>query len=109
MPLHQAIVNNSIFCVKLLIDKNSVNVKGWKDYTPLIYACSFARFNQEIIEILLDHGADINAQSEEGETALHFAARNGHVELFKLLEMNGADLNIYNNKKERAVHLLFSK
>ena len=35
--------------------------------------------------MLLDHGAKVNAATDEGHTALHIAAENGHIEAVKIL------------------------
>lgn len=44
-----------------------------------------------VAKLLIDHGANINAQDERGWTALHFAARCGHKQLAKLLLNDKAD------------------
>ena len=52
------------------------------------------RGHQEIVKILLDHGAHINWQQENKKThALYEAACKGHEETVKLLIDNGADVN----------------
>ena len=58
-----------------------VTVGGWK--TPI-----------EIARLLLAKGIAVNAQNEEGETALMVAAEKGQTELVNLLLDNGADLNL---------------
>jgi ankyrin repeat protein len=47
-----------------------------------------------LIEALLNHGADINAQDENGGTALIYAAEFGHVKAVRLLLDHHADVNI---------------
>jgi len=41
----------------------------------------------------LAKGADVNAQNEDGDTALMFAAGNGHIEIVQELLAKGADVN----------------
>lgn len=44
----------------------------------------------EIVELLLDHGADVNAPTGQGWTALHLAAHGGYLELVDVLLARGA-------------------
>lgn len=48
-----------------------------------------------VMELLLNHGADINATAnqERGQTALQMAAGGGHLDAMKLLLDRGADIN----------------
>ncbi|NDH10071.1 MAG: ankyrin repeat domain-containing protein, partial [Gammaproteobacteria bacterium] len=48
----------------------------------------------EVVKALLASGADVNAQTKQGVTALMTAAYNGHVEVVKALLAGGADLNV---------------
>ena len=41
----------------------------------------------------LDAGADVNAGDEDGWTALHRAASNGHTHVVKLLVLRGANVD----------------
>ncbi len=50
----------------------------------------------EVVEALLDSGADINARDEQNQTALHKAASRGHTPVVKLLLERGADVNAKN-------------
>jgi ankyrin repeat protein len=50
----------------------------------------------EIVEALLDSGADINARDEQNQTTLHKAASRGHTPIVKLLLERGADVNAKN-------------
>jgi ankyrin repeat protein len=44
--------------------------------------------------ILINRGADVNAQDEYGDTPLMYAARNGHSQTAMLLLSSGADVNV---------------
>jgi uncharacterized protein len=59
--------------------------------TPLHSACAIS--NNEAAELLIKHGADVNAKQMQGVTPLHSAAHNGRTTLVQLLIDNGADPN----------------
>lgn len=48
----------------------------------------------EIVKMLLEHGAMVDAQTPEGHTALHFAADRGHPDVVRRLLANGASRDI---------------
>ncbi|CAH1153955.1 unnamed protein product [Phaedon cochleariae] len=49
---------------------------------------------QEIIEFLLDKGADVNQRDKQGRTILHYAAGACKIELVKYLVNRGATINV---------------
>ena len=57
----------------------------------------------EVVALLLEHGADINARSQDGGTALHAAAFLGRAETVKLLLEKGADTTLRNNMRSPAI------
>jgi hypothetical protein len=63
-----------------------------KDYadgmTPLLYASR--QNNLELVELLLEHGADINAKAKDGNTALSIAFTNGNTPIYNYLKEHGA-------------------
>jgi ankyrin repeat protein len=59
----------------------------------------------DILQSLLDAGADINAKDTAGYTALMWAAGLGHTDTVKLLLDHGADVHIENNYKNTALGL----
>lgn len=50
------------------------------------------------VQLLLDAGASIDAQHEEGDTALHHAIQMGHFAIARLLIGRGANQRIRNNE-----------
>lgn len=78
--------------VKLLISKDAdVNKTGW---TPLHYAASGAKI--DVMEVLLEHSAYIDAESPNGSTPLMMAAMYGNVDAVRLLLEAGADPTLKN-------------
>ena len=84
--------------VKLLVDAGAdVNLYGWP---PLAYAAYNG--HAQIVDYLLKRGARIDATTENGSSALFFAARFGHIEVVELL-LNKADPTIANENGDTAV------
>ncbi|HVI39214.1 MAG TPA: ankyrin repeat domain-containing protein, partial [Anaerovoracaceae bacterium] len=72
-----------------------VNIVGGSGWTPLHQACQFGKGNpMEVINVLLDQNANIDAQNDNGETPLHLACRNLYVDIAKTLLIRGASPNI---------------
>ncbi|MCY3740848.1 MAG: CotH kinase family protein [Candidatus Poribacteria bacterium] len=57
----------------------------------------------EVVALLLEHGADVNAKSRDGGTPLHAAAFLGRAETVKLLLKKGADTTLRNNMGSIAI------
>ena len=106
MSIHQAVENEDIDAIKTIIDRgadlNEVNeIDGsHKGFTALAIACML--MNVEIITLLIDGGADVNAKDNEGRTCLLFLGRNARVddknkqlkkEVIKLFKKSGYDFN----------------
>ena len=62
------------------LDPNSRGLNG----RPALIAYVW-RDNKERVEKLLAHGADVNVQDNDGDTALHGAAQTGNVEVIRRL------------------------
>jgi len=80
--------------VKLLLDKGAnPNIASNNQFkvAPIHSACAISAF--DIAELLIKHGADVNAKQMQGVTPLHSAAHNGQTKLSKLLIDNGAAIN----------------
>ena len=59
----------------------------------------------EVLELLLNAGADVEAKNADGETPLHQAAKNGHADAIKALKEAGADVEAKNADGETPLHL----
>lgn len=59
-----------------------------------LWACQFGR--NEVVEFLLEHGADLRDQAGTGETGLHWAVVGGQLSTVKLLLARGAPLEEIN-------------
>lgn len=76
--------------VRVLIKNHPslVNFYGG-DNSPLILAADCG--NREIVDLLLEAGADVNYCNATGETALSAACFNGDINIVKLFLEKGAD------------------
>eukprot|EP00796_Vickermania_ingenoplastis_P006431 gene6431-4635_t len=96
-------------CMKTCVNVNTiaellkigagVDVKGDDGETPLFIA-SFQN-REDVVQLLLSNGADVNATSTgRKDTALHAASRLGYEGLIQLLLKKGANVNARNAKQE---------
>lgn len=104
--LFRAARGADIPAMKLLLEHGAlVELPQENDVTPLIVAAGYraspidtrGRFRTEAqaikaTQLLLDHGADVNARTDIGQTALFGAATNGWSDMVKLLVAHGADV-----------------
>ncbi len=63
----------------------------------------------EIAQYLLDNGANINAKTCNGWTALMYASSYGYLDMVKFLVKNGADINAITNEGYTALNLALDK
>ena len=61
----------------------NVNVRTSKNETALIVATKNGNF--DVVKILLDNGADIDAKDDEGKTALDWSKEKGNNDIFNIL------------------------
>ena len=82
--------------VQLFIEKGvDVNAKNDYDWTALMFASSAndGAACMEMVKSLLNHGADVNAQSGGSSTPLTEVCKKGHKAVAHLLIEHGADVN----------------
>ena len=91
-PLMLAAINNQLDLAKVLIARGAdVNQPGW---TPLHYAAS--KGHVEMMRLLIEHHAYLDAESPNGTTPLMMAAHYGSPMATKLLLEEGADPRLKN-------------
>lgn len=85
-------------CQKLVARDADVNKTGW---TPLHYAATGGHV--EIVQLLLDHHAYLDAESPNGSTPLMMAAMYGNAQTVKVLLDAGADPTLVTHGKASAL------
>ena len=119
-PLHIACnsVHPNIEIIKLLLGKEGVDVNiqnidefgGDGEETPLHIACRYS--NAEVVKLLLDKGANVKIQNQEGNTPLHNVCstigsfEQNTKDVVELLVENDADVNAQNNDEETPLYCL---
>eukprot|EP01088_Endostelium_zonatum_P001747 TRINITY_DN1209_c0_g3_i2.p1 TRINITY_DN1209_c0_g3~~TRINITY_DN1209_c0_g3_i2.p1 ORF type:complete len:429 (-),score=121.70 TRINITY_DN1209_c0_g3_i2:97-1383(-) len=68
------------------------DAQEWFGQTALHLACSNGSL--DVIQILLEQGADVNKQDDNGNTPLHAAVGDGNIECCRLLLDAKADINV---------------
>lgn len=83
--LADAANRGDIEAVRLLLDKGAdVNSVDFRGYTPLMHAAYYDQATPELIQLLLDRGANVHVTGE-GETPVSIAAKRGDNDVTRLL------------------------
>jgi ankyrin repeat protein len=112
-PLHYAASSGSYNIAKLLIERGAdVNALDADAQTPLHKAVDVSRSKEKMFDnyavaiLLLAHGANPNIQDKYYfRTPLHYAARNGAVDIVKEMLERGADPTIRDHKGKTPLDL----
>jgi len=85
-PLHLSVIGGHYLTTKALLQGAGISGKATRSHkSSAVLALATKSNYYKIVRLLVDSGVDINWQDEVGETALHVAARFGHVECAKIL------------------------
>jgi ankyrin repeat protein len=91
------------------IDINAKNSKGQPPLFCLFnYGGEMKKGLRENVQLLLDAGLDINAADEEGNTVLHYAAKQCSLELAELMITYGADVNSSDAKGKTPLQIMLN-
>uniref|UniRef100_A0A8C5ECG6 Poly [ADP-ribose] polymerase n=1 Tax=Gouania willdenowi TaxID=441366 RepID=A0A8C5ECG6_GOUWI len=102
--LFEACRNGDVVRVKKLVDRVNVNAKDMagRKSTPLHFAAGFGR--KDVVDHLLQMGANVHARDDGGLIPLHNACSFGHSEVVSLLLIQGADPNARDNWNYTPLH-----
>lgn len=80
---------------------HGADILGRQRYTdslslqPIHFACGAlaSNVNLEVVQLLVEHGADVNAYDTEGHQPLHLACKSNHLNVVQFLLSLGVDVN----------------
>ena len=87
------------------LDKEKINVRDSEGLTPLMHAIE--NKNKPRIQMLIDLGADLKIQDEDGLTALHYVCMREGMEdiLVKMVEQERNLLNVHSHSQKTPLEL----
>lgn len=101
--LHQAVDHNDIVTVKKLLNKENINIQDKYGQSLLFLAAYDGHI--DLVELLINEGANLDTKTEYGSTALMAASIHNNSDVVSFLINSGANLDIQNNKGETALYV----
>ncbi|KAJ6246598.1 ada2a-containing complex component 3 [Anaeramoeba flamelloides] len=80
-------------CKCLIKGKADVNFRTSKGYNALHILCEQEKPEPALVELLIKHGINKDAQTRTGLTPIHIAAINGHLHILRILAEKKADIS----------------
>lgn len=103
--LHIAVKHCKPQVVQILLGYGAnVQLRGGKSEETPLHIAARIKEGDKVAEMLIKSGADANAASDNGETAVHVAARSGNLRTLKLLINEKADTAKRSKNGESALH-----
>ncbi|KAI9029508.1 P-loop containing nucleoside triphosphate hydrolase protein [Hyaloraphidium curvatum] len=103
--IHEKGLEHRVSLCRILLEKGANpdgKAKNKNAQTPLMYAASMPAYNVPVLRLLLDYGADIDALSGQGHTAISVAAYLGHESNVRFLLREGADIAVKDGQGKTA-------
>ncbi len=104
--LRDAVFDGHPGAVRVLL-ANGADINGAGGDRPPLCDAAWRQL-PEMVTLLLDRGANVNARGTRGRTALHEAARWGGEHITRLLLARGADIRARDDRQQTALHLAAS-
>ena len=87
----------SVFPLDVLEEQLNLDLKeGFTGFTALMLAAGSGF--EKVVEVLLQHRADVDKEMDDGKTALMFAAKEGNEKVVEMLLQYGADVDKQDSK-----------
>lgn len=100
--LCEAAVTGNVIAFKEAIELGAdVNTKNLEGQTPL---CIVAKCRFDLVKTLIENKADVNMQSDDKISPLHWAVEYDNVDIVEYLLKNGADTELRDGNYETALH-----
>ncbi|KAF8541986.1 ankyrin repeat-containing domain protein, partial [Trichophaea hybrida] len=107
-PLHLAILNGREQATKLLLNVTDLSPLSDSEWHP--FHAAAATGSLHLVQLLTERQwGDPSHQNDAGETALHIAARKGHVDMISWLLNRGVNLDVRNKFHQTALFLAASE
>ena len=103
---HYAVANGSHKVLNFLLKNHAylLHVQNFDGKSPLLHAaCKYGHV--ATVQYLCDHGALLDLQDNNGNTALHVAVSNGHLKVTRVLVEKGANLCAADASGSTALHI----
>ena len=79
-----------------------INFKHLDDWTPLHYSCYEG--HEDLVELLLQNGANVNTITKFKRNSLHIATLRGYLPVIKILYKFKIDFNTIDNEGNTSLH-----
>ncbi|XP_059366352.1 serine/threonine-protein phosphatase 6 regulatory ankyrin repeat subunit B-like [Carassius carassius] len=104
--LHIAVENCKPQVVQMLLGFGAnVQLRGGKARETPLHIAARVKEGEQVAELLLKSGANVNAEQENGESAMHVAARHGALQMIRALIQEGGDVTWKSKVGENPLHV----
>jgi len=83
--------------------------RGKQPVTPNLFCKSSEFFHLPLLAFMIENGADINSETKNHWTSLHYAAGNGHLGVVDYLVNQKAEINAKDENDQTPLHYAADK